>query len=230
VWPNYYGISYLNQRTQKLEGIDSDLAQELAKDLNVKLEFIPSSFATLISDITTNKCDIAMFSIGNTKSRREKIRFTTSHLSSDIYAITSKSNKKIKSWNDIDKKGIVVSVAKGTYHESVMKKKLKNAKLVIFKTHKEREIAVQSGRADVFMTDYPFGKRMLSTKNGPNNNWAKLIIPNNPYHITEYAWAIAYKNDNFYNRIEQFILDIKKDGRLLDLSKKNGLESIIKLK
>ena len=95
VWPEYFGISYLDNRTQKLVGIDVDLAKELAKDLKVNLEFIESSFPNFISDITENRCDIAMFAIGNTESRREKVRFTTPHLQSDIYAITTKNNKKI---------------------------------------------------------------------------------------------------------------------------------------
>jgi ABC-type amino acid transport substrate-binding protein len=224
IWPEYYGISYLNPRTQQLTGIDSDLAKELAKDLKVKLEFVQSSFPTLINDVTEDKCDIAMFAIGNTKTRREKLRFTTPHLASDIYAITTKSNKKIKKWDDIDKRGVVVVVAKGTYHEPVMKEKLKNAELLVVNSFKEREEEVLSGRADVFMTDYPFGQKMLA-----KTDWAKLIVPKTKYHMTPYAWAMAYGNDAFYNRVEKFIKDIKKDGRLLKYAKKNGLESIAKL-
>ena len=225
IWPEYYGISYLDQRTQKLVGIDSDLAKELAKDLDVKLKFIPSSFATLVKDVNSDKCDIAMFAIGNTESRRAKLRFTTPHLSSDIYAITTKANKKINSWEDIDKKGIVVAVAKGTYHEPVMKKKLKNAQLLVVNSFKAREQEVKASRADVFMTDYPFGKRMIA-----KTNWAKLIIPSKTYHKTPYAWVMNYGDDKFYNRVEKFIKKKKKDGRLLELAKKNGLEPIAKLK
>ena len=224
IWPEYYGISYLDSRTQKLVGIDSDLAKELAKDLNVKLKYVQSSFATLIKDVTNDKCDIAMFAIGNTESRRAKMRFTTPHLSSDIYAITTKTNKRVSSWDDIDKKGIVVAVAKGTYHEPVMKKKLKNADLLVVNSFKARQQEVKAGRADVFMTDYPFGKRMIA-----QTNWAKLITPDSTYHKTPYAWAMAYGNDKFYQRVEQFISDIKKDGRLLDLARKNGLGPIAKL-
>jgi ABC-type amino acid transport substrate-binding protein len=224
IWPEYYGISYLDSRTQKLIGIDSDLAKELAKDIGVRLEYISSSFATLIDDVTSNKCDIAMFAIGNTKSRREKIRFTTPHLYSDIYAVTTKTNKRINTWNDIDKKGIVVAVAKGTYHEPVMKEKLKNAKLLVLNSFHAREKEVQSGRADVFMTDYPFGKRMIE-----KTQWAKLITPNQKYYITPYAWALNYGDEKFFKRVEKFIVDIKQDGRLLKLAKKNGLLSIVKV-
>lgn len=224
VWSEYYGISYLDPRTQKLVGIDSDLAVELAKDLGVALEYVPSSFATLLDDVTKDKCDIAMFAIGNTPARKEKVRFTTPHLASDIYAVATKTNKKIQKWDDIDKAGVVVAVAKGTYHEPIMKEKLKNATLLVVENMHAREQEVIAGRADVFMTDYPFGKRMLAT-----TDWAKLIMPETTYHLTSYAWAMAYEDDKFYARVEQFIKDIKKDGRLLNLAKKNALEPIVKL-
>lgn len=225
IWPEYYGISYLDERTQKLVGIDTDLAQEFAKDLGVELTFTPSSFATLITDITTNKCHIAMFAIGNTPQRREHIRFTTPHLASDIYAIATKSNSRINSWEDIDKKGVVVAVAKGTYHEPVMKERLKHAELLVVDSMHAREQEVQAGRADVFMTDFPFAKRMLA-----KTSWAKLITPNSTYHLTPYAWAIAYNDDAFYHEIEAFIQRIKNDGRLLKAAQNNGLEPIVNLK
>lgn len=224
IWSEYYGISYLDPRTQKLSGIDSDLAVELAKDLKVELEYIQSSFVTLTEDITQNRCDIAMFAIGNTEARKQKIRFTTPHLSSDIYAITTKTNKKVKTWNDIDKIGVVVAVGKGTYHEPVMQEKLKNATLLVAKDFHERSQEVISGRADVFMTDYPYANMMLA-----QTDWAKLITPSSTYHKTDYAWAVAYGDDKFYERVEEFINNIRKDGRLLKIAKKNALEEIVKL-
>lgn len=224
IWPQYYGISYIDKRTQELKGIDSDLASELSKYLGVKLKFIKSSFPTLVNDVTNNKCDIAMFAIGNTKSRAEKMRFTSAHLKSDIYAVTTKTNPIIKKWEDIDKKGVVVTVAKGTYHETVMKNKLKNAELLVIKGFKQREDEVQSGRADVFMTDYPYGKKMLA-----KTKWAKLITPPKTYHLTPYAWTMAYGNDKFYNIVEKFIQNIKTDGTLKRLGVKNKLYPIINL-
>ena len=225
VWPEYYGISYLDIRTQQFYGIDSDLAKELAKDLGVNLKFVNSSFATLIDDITNSKCHIAMFAIGNTPQRREKIRFTTAHLSSDVYAITTKNNRRVKNWEDIDKSGNVVAVAKGTYHEPIMKEKLNNAQLLVVDKMHQREQEVQSGRADVFMTDYPFGKKMLA-----ETSWAVLIEPKETFHKTPYAWAMKYDDEKFYNRVEEFLKTIKNDGRLLQLAKNNGLEPIINLK
>jgi len=64
VWPDYYGISYRNPKTQALSGIDIDMAKALGNDLGVVVEFVDSSFARLIADVTGDRCDVAMFAIG----------------------------------------------------------------------------------------------------------------------------------------------------------------------
>lgn len=222
IWPEYYGISYINPRTQELVGIDVDLAKEFAKDLGVRVEFKESSFATLIHDITTQHCDIAMFAIGQTLERKERLSLTTPHLASDVYAISSKSNKRIQVWEDIDKEGVVVAVAKGTYHVALMQKSLQRAKLLVVDSLHAREQEVEAGRADVFMTDYPFGIRMIEER-----EWAKLIKPSKPFNITPYGWAIAQNEPALQEKVEVFIDVIKRDGRLLNAAKRHHLEPIV---
>ena len=222
IWPDYYGITYRNSKTQHLTGIDVDMAKALAKDLGVQLEFIDSSFAKLVDDVTQNQCDVAMFAIGITPGRQAKLRFTQPHLASDMFGITSKTNRRIKSWADIDRAGSVVAVAKGTLHEPVMKDLLKNASLVVLDTPFAREQEVQSGRCDVFMTDYPYSQRFLA-----NADWARLVAPESSYHITPYAYAMTPGDDIWYERLEKFVRDIKRDGRLQAAARQHHLEPIL---
>lgn len=222
VWPDYYGISWRNPKTGELSGIDVDLAHELAKDLGVAVQFVDSSFARLFDDVLDDRCDVAMFAIGITPQRQAKLRFTSPHLASDIYAITTRSNRRIRNWDDIDQPGIVVAVAKGTLHETVMRDKLRHAELAVLDTPHAREQEVESGRADVFMTDYPYSQRMLN-----NANWARLITPTGPYHVTPYAWAVAPGDDDWYQRLEQFVATIKRDGRLAEAARRHGLTPIV---
>ena len=222
VWPDYYGITYRNPKNQQLMGIDVDNARALANALGVQVEFVDSSFAKLIDDVLADRCDIAMFAIGITPQRQEKLRFTQPHLASDIYAITTQSNRRIRSWADIDQPDTVVAVAKGTLHESVMKIKLKAAELRVVETPAAREQEVRSGRADVFMTDYPFSRRMLD-----NSDWARLVSPPSTYHITPYAWAMAPGDDRWYIQVERTLAAMKQDGRLLANARRHGLESIV---
>ncbi len=222
IWPDYYSITYRNPKTQQLSGIDIDLAQALGKDLGVSVRFVESSFAKLIDDVTQDRCDVAMFAIGITPIRAQKLAFTQPHLASDIYAITSKANRRIKAWGDIDKAGTVVAVAKGTLHEPVMKTKLTAAKLLVLDTPFAREQEVASGRADVFMTDFPYSQRFLA-----NNDWAKLVSPSQTYHITPYAYAMQQGDEVWRARVDRFVGDIKRDGRLMAAAKRHRLETIV---
>lgn len=222
IWPDYFSITYRNPKTQQLSGIDIDMAHELAKDLGVEAQFVDSSFAKLIEDVGQGQCDVAMFAVGVTPARAEKLRFTQPHLASDIFAVTSKTNRRIKDWSDIDKKGTVVAVQKGTLHEPVMKEKLKEAQLVVLDTPFAREQEVQSGRADVFMTDYPYGQRFLQ-----NADWARLVSPPSTYHITPYAYAIAPGDDAWLARLNRFVGDVKRDGRLARAAAAHKLSPIV---
>lgn len=223
VWPDYYSISYRNPKTRELIGIDVDMARELAKDLGVKPVFVESSFATLIEDVLNDRCDIAMFGIGVTPSRQKHLRFTEPHLQSDIYGITTRSTRIIREWADIDQPGVVVAVAKGTLHETVMREKLRHAEMIVLDTPYAREQEVESGRADVFMTDYPYSRKMLAT-----TDWARLVKPDSAYHITPYAYAMKPGDDPWYQAVTDFVRRIKKDGRLLDAARRHGLESIVR--
>ena len=221
IWPDYYGITFRNPKTLELSGIDIDLARELARELGVRAQFVDSSFARLIDDVTADRCDVAMFAIGITPQRAERLRFTRPHLRSDIYAITTLSNRRIKNWADIDQPGVVVAVARGTYHETVMRQKLVAASLQVLDTPHASEEEVESGRADVFMTDFPYSRRMLDTV-----DWARLMASPQPYHLTSYAYAVAPGDDAWFQRVDRFVADIRQDGRLLAAARHHKLDPI----
>ena len=222
IWPDYYGITLRNPKTQKLEGVDADLAIEFSKDLGVGIEFVDSAFARLIPDVLSDRCDVAMFAVGITPARSDKLRFAKPTLVSDIYGITTRHNRRIKTWEDIDKPGTVVAVIKGTLHEPIMRERLKLATLSVLDTPMAREQEVSSGRADVFMTDYPYSRRMLET-----TDWARLVAPPSTFHLTHYAYAVAPGDERWLNRVDQFVRDIKRDGRLMQAASRYRLESIV---
>ena len=139
-----------------------------------------------------------------------------------VVALLAPFTRRIKEWADIDKPESVVAVAKGTLHEPVMRDKLKAAQLLVLDTPFAREQEVQSGRADVFMTDYPYGQRFLA-----NAEWARLVSPPGVYHVTPYAYAVRPGDDAWLARLNNFVAAIKQDGRLLDAAKRHRLDPIV---
>lgn len=222
IWPDYFTISYRNPRNNKLEGIDIDMAYELAKSLGVRVNFIDSSFAKLAENMTNGQCDIAMHGVGVREDRKAFMAFSEPHLISGIYAVSMKSDSSIQKWEDLDQKGKVIVVQKGTYMEPVMEDYLKHAELSVVDSFKAREQEVQSGRADAFMTDFPYGRRMASL-----TKWANLLVPEQPLAATPYAYAVPKNDDEWLNTVNEFVRQIKLDGRLYKSAEVHGLTPIV---
>jgi ABC-type amino acid transport substrate-binding protein len=222
IWPEYFAISYRDPRTGTLSGIDIDLARALAADLGVTPRFVDSSFARLEADMTNDACDITMHAVGVRPDRARSMAFSDPYLVSGIYAIGSKANPTLATWDDVDRPDHVVVVQKGTYMEPVMRETLHAAKLEVVDDFKAREREVESGRADVFMTDYPYGQRMLTM-----TSWARLIEPPQPMAPTPYAYAVPLGDAVWLARVNAFVRAIKADGRLRRAAAAHGLLPIV---
>ena len=222
IWPDYYSITYRNPKSGELSGIDAILSAAFAKDLGVKVEYVDSSFPAFIGDLKADRCDVAMFGVGMLPERAAQVRFSQPYLRSDIYAVTTRTHPAIRSWSDIDRPGRVVAVQAGTFMEPVMREWLKQANMVSVRPPDTREREVQSGRADVFMTDYPYSRRVVD-----NADWARVMPPEAPIFPLSYAYAVAPGDDAWLARVDRFVADVKKDGRLQAAAHASRLDAIV---
>lgn len=222
VWPAYFGISFRNPRDEVLRGIDIDLSRALAADLGVAVDYVDSSFATFMDDLEADRCDIAMFAIGDTPARRARVDISDPHLRSSLYAVTTMTNPTIQTWSDLDRPGRVVAVQKGTVMEPIMRASLREAALMLVELPKTREEEVLSGRADAFITDFPYSLRMVS-----QNSWARVVAAPKSAGETDYGYAVRKAQPAWLARVNRFVADIKRDGRLEAAAKANGMEPIM---
>jgi ABC-type amino acid transport substrate-binding protein len=222
MWPDYYAISFRNPRTNALEGVDIELARAFAADLGASLEFVETSFSRFIEDLLADRCDIGMFAIGATPARAAKLSFSQPYLRSGIYAVTTKTNAQIHRWTDMDQEGNVIVVQSGTFMDGYARNAMTHARIVAVTRPQEREEEVQAGRADAFLTDYPYGQRMLAF-----HPWAQLIVPDQPVQPTPYAYAVAPGDEAWLARVNAFVAAIKADGRLAAAAERYKLTPIV---
>ena len=222
IWPDFYGITFRNPKSGELTGIDQILSAQFAKDLGVRVTYVDSSFPKLIPDLLEDRCDVAMFGVGTLPERAARIRFTQPYLRSDIYAVTTRTHPTVRSWDDIDRDGRVVGVQSGTFMEPVMKATLKHAEMVAVRPPNTRERELQAGRIDVFMTDFPYSRRVLE-----NADWATVLAPARPVNPLGYAYAVAPGDDAWLARVDRFVADIKRDGRLMSAARIHKLDPIV---
>jgi ABC-type amino acid transport substrate-binding protein len=220
-FPLYYSISFRNPKTGQIEGIDADLSKELAKELDASLEIVESSFGTFIADLQANKCEIGMFGVGASLRRAQAVEFSKPYLITSIYAVTRKGSA-VKSWSDVDKKGIRAAVSLGSYIEPFMKSYLKNAELISVAPPNTREAELVAGRVDVIITDYPTAVKVTD-----EFDWAQTIVPDEKLAVTPYAYVVPQGDQIWLNYINLFIDTIKLDGRLKKYAEKNKLGPIM---
>jgi ABC-type amino acid transport substrate-binding protein len=222
IWPDYYSISFRNPRNGALEGIDIELAGLLARRLDLRLTFIDTNFAEFMDRLERGDCDIAMFGVGITPPRAARIAFSQPYLISRVYAVTRREGGSVASWADIDQPGNVVAVAAGTIMEPLMRQTLRRAEMLVVQPPRTREAELQAGRADVFMSDYPYTRRMVLL-----HDWVRIIDPPGPFGETRYGWAVVQGDAAWLAEVNAFIDAARADGSLVAAAERAGLGPIV---
>ncbi len=221
IWADYYGITYLNTRTGRFSGLDIEMAEQLASDMGVGLHYVDSSFPRLISDLNADLCDIAMFAVARTPQRMERLQFSEPYMQGGIFAIT-RGDSPVKTWQDIDRPGVRVGVPAGTFVEAAMAGRLSQARAVVVAAPATQERELRAGRLDVFFTDYPYSRRLLARE-----DWPVLLSPPAPLAVQLYAYAMKQGDTAWRDRVNTFVAAAKRDGRLREAARQQGLESIL---
>lgn len=222
IWPDYFAISYRNPRNNEMEGLDADMARALAARLQLRLRFVETHFGEVLDRIEEGACDIAMMAVGVTPARALRVAFSKPYMASATFAVTTRSNTRIRSWADIDSPGTVVAVASGTVMEPLMRDTLRQAELMVVAPPRTREGEILSGRADVFMSDFPYTRRMALM-----HDWARVIDPPARFGDTLYAYAVPRGDPAWLAEVNAFLERTRVDGSLARSAQRHGLAPVM---
>jgi cyclohexadienyl dehydratase len=138
--------------TNSYAGYDIDVMTELAKDLDVKLEFIPTDWKTLVSGVTSGKYHMTG-SASISPARAKAAGYSDSYFSLATVPLTLKKNAgKFNDWADLNKESITVAATLGTTQEKQVKQFFPNAKYKIVEAPARDFQEVLAGRADAHIT------------------------------------------------------------------------------
>jgi ABC-type amino acid transport substrate-binding protein len=222
IWPDYYGISYRNPNNGMITGLDSDMAQELARSLGVRVAWVDSTFTTFTTKLLEGQCHIAMMGLTVTPARMAQVAFSQPYLGSDMYAVSTRNHARIRSWQDIDQPNVRVAVLAGTTQEAVMRQRLRYAELVPVAPPATREAELESGRVDVFMSDYPYTRKIVDY-----HDWVRVLAPPGSFYPMTYAWALGPGDTRWLNTVNQFLAAVQADQRLQRAAQRYGLSPML---
>ena len=134
------------------EGYDIDVMRQLATDLGVKVEFVPTDWKTLVAGVTSGQYHITG-SASISPARAKAAGYSTSYFSLATVPLTLKKNEdRFKNWDDLNNPNVSVAATLGTTQETQVKQYFPNAIHRIVEAPARDFQEVLSGRADANIT------------------------------------------------------------------------------
>ena len=201
-------------------GFDVDMAYELGKAIfgkggEKRVKIVNTAWEGIIPALMTRKFDIIMSGMTVLQSRNLKVNFCQPYYYiGQCLLINRKDKDKIKSYKDLNKEGMIVTSKLGVTGAFTAEKLMPKATLRLFKTEAEGALQVANGIADGFIYDEPhvrvFAAKYKKTTMGLFQ----------PLTYEPLAWAIRKGDPDFLNFLNNFLAQVRGDGRWEKLKQK----------
>lgn len=151
---DYKPLSYYNKDTNQYEGIEIDLANSLAQALGVQVEFVPTTWPTLMEDTLNDKFDVAMSGITKTAARQRVAYLSDGYITFGKTALMRKADAgKYPSLEAMNRPEVRVGVNPGGTNEKFVRQYLPNATVTVHDKNAEIPGLVADGTFDIMITD-----------------------------------------------------------------------------
>ena len=151
---DYQPMSYLDPASGQYVGFDAALAEDLSAALGVELEYVPTSWPTLMEDTLAGNFDLAICGITITDARQEQALMSIGYLGNGKTVLCrAEDADKYTSLEAIDRPEVRVMENPGGLNEKFAREKLPNATLIIHDVNQEIPGLIAAGEADVMITE-----------------------------------------------------------------------------
>ncbi len=177
-------------KTGSLAGIYYDVAEALAKELEVKAEYQEVSWADATVALRKGDFDVFGSSLFYTVPRALVVNYTAPLWHKGHLAVSHKDNaRRFKSTADFNRPDVTFSINVGTREEHVLKVMFPKAKIIT--TSGQIVLAaepVRTKKADLWVTG-DLDALLFAKK---NSAWAQVVDPSHPFGRGANTWAIRY--------------------------------------
>ncbi len=196
-------------------GFDIDVMTELAKDLGVEIEFVPTEWKTLVPGIVADKYDIST-SASITPQRIRSVGFTESYYTLGTVPLTQQKNAdRFSAWEDINQEGVTVAVTLGTSQEQQVKKLFPKATIRTIEAPARDFQEVLAGRADVSVTSNVEASKLVEA-----HEVLTIVAVDEPASPADIAFLVEQNDQIWLNYLNHWIRIKENQGFFDDLTDK----------
>jgi cyclohexadienyl dehydratase len=204
-------MSVRDPATNSYVGYDIDVMTELATDLGVELEFVPTDWKTLVNGVVAGNYHMTG-SASISPARMKAAGFSDSYIAVEIFPFTTDDKvDRFSGWDSINEADVKVATTLGTTFEKLVKEWFPDAELTVVEAPARGYQEVLSGRSDVFITSNIEGSTLVSKfpnlrqieTDGPRApSPIAMLLPQNDQVWINYvnSWIELKKAQGFFDR------------------------------
>lgn len=211
---DYQPMSYLDPDTGEYVGFDNELTKDLAGEMGVEIQYVETSWPTLMEDTLAGKFDLAICGITVNDARKEQA------LMSDGYIVNGKTilcraedADKYTSLEAINRPEVRVMVNPGGLNEQFARENLPDVTLIIHDVNQEIPGLVASGEADIMITEIMEAGYYV----GQDSRLAAPLVQE-PFTHGEIGVLMPKGSEDLLNYVNEFLKKEKESGRIDELA------------
>ena len=211
---DYIPMSYLDPETGRYEGFDAELAEDLADSLGVSIEYVKTSWPTLMEDTLAGKFDLAVCGITVTDERKEQALMSEGYLENGKTILCRAEDAgRYTDLDAVNRPEVRVMENPGGLNEKFARENLPHATLIIHEANQEIPGLVASGEADVMITEI----REAGYYAGQDGRLAAPLI-HEPFTHGELGVLMPKGSEDLLDYVNAFLAKEKESGRIDELA------------
>ncbi len=146
----------MKDKKGNLVGFEVDVARELARDMGLEAELVPTKWDGIIPALLTGKFDVIIGGMGITPQRALQVNFTIPYEYSGMGIVAHKKKAPgYMSLEDFNKTDVEIAVKLGTTAEAASKRMMPNAKLRRFQDEAQAYQELRNGNVHAVVGNAP---------------------------------------------------------------------------
>lgn len=206
-------MSFKDPETDEYVGHDIELVTQLATDMGVAVEFVPTDWANLVSGVAAGKYHITTGASMN-MGRAKTAGYTLPIVEVGTVPLMLRENEgKFTRWADINQAGTTVAVTLGTVFDEQARAFFPEADLKAVEAPARDFQEVLAGRADVSVTSNIEASQLIQTYpelmvvpvDAPRNaNVIALLVPQNDQVLINYinVWITMKEKSGYFEELK----------------------------
>ncbi len=198
---------YSDEESDKIIGIDAEIAGLIAEKLGLELVIEDIEFASIISGVQQGKFDMGMAGMTVTEERKKNVDFSTNY-AKGVQAIIVPEGSEIKTADDLP--GHMIGVQESTTGHIYCEGDFGAENVTAYSTGAFAVEALKKGKVDCVVTDNNPAKAYVSVNEG-------LVILDSAYTEEDYAIATSKNNPDLTKAIDEALKELIEDGSVQEV-------------